>query len=125
IARTTQAANANTESRSPTLGIATVLVLAAEIGKEVERPCDEDGRPRSSPVEGAARVGVGFDTIEVRFGTAGEFLLRQRARLPRTCRNQRTPSTRQPPEHDIEGLVCKDRGDPRPVPFRQPLEHPV
>ena len=75
IARTTKTAKLKTESRSPTLAIPELLVVAGEISKEIEGAGHEDRSECPSSMEGVVGIRIGFDTLEVRFAAAGEFLL--------------------------------------------------
>src|SRR5438876_3846525 len=125
IASTTKAANANTVSRSPTLAMALVLVVAAEIGKEIEGARDQNGPAAAGATKGAVRIWVGFDTVEVRFGAAGQFLLVESSGVGRASCDQGTPDPAEPLEHGRNILVGEERGDHDPVPLGKAFAQPV
>src|SRR5947209_13695591 len=90
MAMTMKVANANTVSRSAAPAIAEVLLVVSEIGKEVEAPRDEDGAERTGSAHGSSGSWDGFDTLEVRFGAAAQFLLVEASLARRASGNERS-----------------------------------
>ena len=75
MAKTTRTAKTSTLTLSPAAAIVGVLAATGEIGKEIEASRDEDGAECTGSTKSLVRILFGLDTLEVRFGAAGEFLL--------------------------------------------------
>src|SRR4051812_13289798 len=86
-----------------------VLVRPLEIGKEVEGTGDKDGAELAGSTKSALRVRIAFDTVEVRFGAAGEFLLWKGTGARRRGRDQRPP--RRPSRSSIASTSLSPRID--------------
>src|SRR5438067_124487 len=119
MAKTTRTAKTSTLTLSPAAAIVGVLAATGEIGKEIKASRDEDGAECAGSTKSLVRIRFGLDTLEVRFGAAGEFHLVEGTRVGGTRCEQRPAAAREELDHRLDLPVGEGRCANDPVPRRK------